>query len=232
MNPANLKALFQGQYPKATLFDLDGTLVDSAADLTIAVDRMLTDLGRPVAGEVMVRQWVGNGASVLVRRALARDFHWQQAAPADDHTFDTALAAFRKHYRLCNGQHSQIYPGVEDFLDALHKAGTRLAVITNKPAEFTQPLLAQLKLDHWFALTLSGDSLPTKKPDPAPLHHAMEKLQSQPHNTLMVGDSVNDILAAQRAGMPAVAVSYGYHFGEPLATLGAQRVVDSLSQLL
>ncbi|MDX1801285.1 MAG: phosphoglycolate phosphatase [Marinobacter sp.] len=223
---------FSDDWPKTVLFDLDGTLVDSAPDLATAVDQMLTALDRPPAGPDKVRQWVGNGAAMLVRRALADRFDHERATAVDASVFDDALARFFQFYTRANGRQARVYEGVHPFLQALGSRGCGLGVVTNKPGIFTGPLLAQMDLAHWFPVTVSGDTLATRKPDPAPIHHAIRQLGAEAGSTLMVGDSITDIRAARNAGIPVVAVRYGYHGGEPVDTLGADFVVDSLTELL
>ncbi|MCM0613459.1 phosphoglycolate phosphatase [Marinobacter sediminum] len=228
----SLAGLFSSRWPGVALFDLDGTLVDSAPDLAAAVDQMLENLGRTPAGIDKVRNWVGNGASVLIRRALAGQTDWEPAGPKDDALFKDALAIFYHAYEQINGQHSVVYEGVEACLARLKEHGCSLGVVTNKPEQFVAPLLEQMGLDHWFDISIGGDTLPVKKPDPAPLLHAMEALGGTPGTTVMVGDSAADINAALAAGLPCVAVRYGYNFGQPVDALGADAVVDSLAELL
>ncbi|PVY76446.1 phosphoglycolate phosphatase [Tamilnaduibacter salinus] len=227
----SLTRLFNDRWPGTVLFDLDGTLVDSAPDLAVAVDDMLHALDRPTAGEDKVRDWVGNGAGVLVHRALADRFDYQSDQAPDD-LFDRARQLFFDAYRARNGSAASVYPGILPFLEGCRDAGTRLGVVTNKPLEFTGPLLEQMDLAHWFEVVVGGDSLPVKKPDPEPLFHACRELGGDPATCLMVGDSINDIEAAQAAGMPVVAVSYGYNYGVRLEDTGSDRVVDSLTELL
>ena len=228
----SLAGLFSPRWPSVALFDLDGTLVDSAPDLAAAVDQMLEHLGRSPVGIDRVRDWVGNGASVLVRRALAGRSDWEPAEPKDDALFNDALAIFFHAYGQINGRHAVVYDGVEACLERLQQHGCKLAVVTNKPEQFVAPLLEQMGLDHWFDLSIGGDTLPVKKPDPAPLLHAMESLGGTRGTTVMVGDSAADVDAALAAGVPCVAVRYGYNFGRPVETLGADAVVDSLAELL
>lgn len=223
---------FSNGWPKTVLFDLDGTLVDSAPDLATAIDQMLIDLRRAPVGQQKVRQWVGNGAAVLVRRALADRFDHEQSPGADETTFDHALDRFFQFYAEANGRQARVYDGVRPFLQALAERACQFGVVTNKPDAFVGPLLDQMDLTHWFPVTVSGDTLAVRKPDPAPIHHAIRQLGADPASTLMVGDSITDIRAAQNAGVPVVAVRYGYHFGEPIDTLGADFVVDSLTELL
>ena len=227
-----LTRLLDGQWPKAVLFDLDGTLVDSAPDLAAATDRMLEQLGKPPVGERQVRLWVGNGATMLVRRALVGSADPARVNALEDVEVAHAMELFFSAYEACNGLHSRVYDGVLSLLQALREGGSRMAVVTNKPGRFTGPLLSQLGLADYFPVQVSGDTLTVKKPDPQPLHFAVEQLKVSGSPVLMVGDSVNDIQAARAAGMPVVAVSYGYNHGRNVRDEGADLVVDSLSELL
>lgn len=226
-----MRTLFNGELPACVMFDLDGTLVDSALDLTAAVDNMLQALGRAPAGEDRVRQWVGNGAPVLVMRALTGEMY-----PADDavepELFQAAFEVFLSAYTQSNGRYSRLYPGVEEVLQQLQGAGVPMAVVTNKPMAFTTPLLKALKIDHYFDQVLGGDSLPVKKPDPLPLRVVMETFGCQPERALMLGDSRNDVLAARAAGSTVICVSYGYNHGEPVDACSPDRVVDSFAELI
>jgi len=228
----SLAGLFNARWPGVALFDLDGTLVDSAPDLAAAVDRTLEQLGRKPAGIEQVRKWVGNGSPILMQRALAGKADWEPASAADNALFNDALALFFNNYQELNGQHAVVYPGVEACLETLNERGCRMAVVTNKPEQFVTPLLEQMGIEHHFQLIVGGDTLSTKKPDPEPLLHAMEALHGSRGTTVMIGDSAADVSAAQAAGIPCVAVTYGYNFGRSVQALGADAVVDSLSELL
>jgi phosphoglycolate phosphatase len=228
----NLAGLFNARWPGVALFDLDGTLVDSAPDLAAAVDQMLEQLGRKSVGIEKVRQWVGNGAGILVRRALANKADWEPASTKDEALFKDALAMFFHAYGEINGRYAVVYDGVEACLAHLKEQGCRLGIVTNKPEQFVAPLLEQMGLDHWFDICIGGDTLPVKKPDPSPLLHAMELLGGTRGTTVMVGDSAADTGAALAAGIPCVAVRYGYNYGKPADALGADAVVDSLAELL
>lgn len=228
----SLAGLFNPRWPGVALFDLDGTLVDSAPDLAAGIDTMLEQLGRRKAGVDNVRRWVGNGASVLVRRALAGKADWEPATPKDDALFKDALAMFFHAYEKINGQHARLYDGVEHCLKRLTEYGCRLGIVTNKPEQFVAPLLEQMGIDHYFRISIGGDTLAVKKPDPAPLIHAMEALGGTRGTTVMIGDSAADISAARAASIPCVVVRYGYNFGAPADALHADATVDSLAQLL
>jgi len=188
------------------LFDLDGTLVDSAPDLTTAVNRSLADRGAAALDETRVRQWIGDGARRLVARALAgrRDIDVEPAGT------EPALARFFVHYHDCLCDRSALYPGVREGLERIRALGLPMAVVTNKPAAFTAPLLEALGIDGFFGVTVSGDTLGVKKPDPAPLVHAADRLGVATEACLFVGDSAADQAAAAAAGMPLVRVPYGY----------------------
>lgn len=226
-----MRTLFGGALPQRVMFDLDGTLVDSALDLTAAVDNMLQALGREPAGEARVRQWVGNGAQTLVRRALSGELHASEEA-VDAELFSAAYELFLAAYTQSNGRYSRLYPGVEPLLQHLQQAGVPLALVTNKPLAFTLPLLQALQIGHYFDQVLGGDSLVRKKPDPLPLLTVLAASDCAPAQALMIGDSRHDVAAARAAGCPVVCVSYGYNHGEPISASAPDRVVDSLAQLI
>ncbi|PRB80836.1 phosphoglycolate phosphatase [Pseudomonas sp. MYb185] len=222
-----LQRLFDGGLPQLVMFDLDGTLVDSVPDLAAAVDQMLMLRGRPPAGIERVRNWVGNGALVLVRRALAGSI---EHAAVDEAEAQAALADFMHAY---SGDHSatSVYPGVPALLNWLRARDIPLAVVTNKPERFVAPLLEEKGLGA-FDWIIGGDTLPLKKPDPAGLLHVMASAGATAERSLFVGDSRNDVLAAQAAGVRVVAVSYGYNHGRPVAMENPDLLVDSLDALI
>jgi phosphoglycolate phosphatase len=211
----------------AVLFDLDGTLVDSVPDLTTAVDAMLAELGRSPAGEAKVREWIGNGAQRLVKRALVGAMDGEPAATL----FEQAFPRFLEHYQQHLCERTRLYDGVADCLAELRSQELPLGVVTNKPERFTQPLLAALGIARDFAVVVGGDTLAQKKPHPAPLLYAAEQLGVAPAAVLMVGDSRNDVLAARQAGMPVVCVPYGYNHGEDIRLTAPDAVVEDLRQL-
>ncbi len=223
---------FTSLWPAVALFDLDGTLVDSAPDLATAVDQMLSSLDRTSVGEAQVRQWVGNGAQILVRRALTGRVDWENAPPLDEALFRESCDRFYQFYEAANGQRTIVFQGVEACLHRLRETNCKMAVVTNKPERFVAPLLEQMGLEHWFEMVIGGDTLPVKKPDAEPLLLAMRTLGGTPGTTVMIGDSRADAEAARNAGLPAVLVRYGYNYGPPVDELGAEVVVDSLAELL
>jgi len=213
--------------PKMILIDLDGTLVDSVPDLAYCVDQMMQQLGRPPWGEATVRNWVGNGVERLVRRALIG----QLDGEPEEADFARAIPIFLELYRANTSGRSFLYPGVREGLAYLRDAGYPLGCVTNKAAQFTEPLLADLGVREYFGLVVSGDSLPRKKPDPMPLLHAAEHFGVAPSEALMVGDSVSDVKAARAAGFGIVCVSYGYNHGVDIRTAAPDAVIDSLIEL-
>ncbi|MGE5625161.1 MAG: phosphoglycolate phosphatase [Bacillota bacterium] len=211
---------------KLIAFDLDGTLIDSAPDIAQAVDATLVELGLPPWGEEKVRGWVGDGVTRLMKRVLTGE----KDGEPDAAKLEQALAVFRRAYGAAVHVHSRLYPGTLETLELL-KGHARLVCITNKSAQFTEPLLASIGIRGYFDLVVSGDTLSVLKPDPRPLLHAAETLGVPSRECCMVGDSKNDILAAKAAGFRAVAVSHGYHQGADLKGLGAETVLDSLAEL-
>lgn len=225
---SGFEQLFPGALPRLVMFDLDGTLVDSVPDLAAAVDRMLLELGRPAAGLDAVRHWVGNGAQVLVRRALAGDI---DHAGVDDALAEQALALFMDAYAESHDL-TVVYPGVQDTLRWLRKRGVEMALITNKPERFVGPLLDQMKLGSYFRWIIGGDTLAQKKPDPAALLFVMQMAGVTPQQALFVGDSRSDVLAAKAAGVQCVGLTYGYNHGRPIEEESPSLVIDDLRALL
>lgn len=213
--------------PQLILSDLDGTLVDSVPDLAHAVDDMMQRLGLPVRGVEAVTTWVGNGIERLVKRALTADMH----AEPDAALFAQAYPVFMECYAACNGRYSQLYPGVLEGLQWLREHCEHLVCVTNKAERFTHPLLENVGIAEFFDLVIGGDTLATKKPDPLQLTHSMRHFQKQPAQSLMLGDSVNDVQAANAAGCQIICVSYGYNHGQDIRLSGAHAVIDSLTQL-
>ena len=208
----------------AVLFDLDGTLVDSASDIAEAVNRMLAELGLPRVPEARIRGWIGEGAPQLITSAL-RDAGSPLSA-------DAVYPRFMVHYEACLLLAPRLYDGVADTLQALRERGVRMAVCTNKPARFVPPLLAAMGIDGFFDEVVGGDSLAWRKPDPRPLLHLATQLGATPQQCLMVGDSETDFAAARAAAMPVVLVSYGYPRSFDLHGAGALAVIDRIEELL
>lgn len=209
---------------RGVVVDLDGTLLDTVGDLAAAVDAMLVELGRPAIGEAVVRTYVGKGARALVQRALAGSLDGR----IDDAAVDRAMPVFERHYRRENGRGATMYPQVVDGLEALRKKRLRLACVTNKPQVFADDLLERTGLARYFELTLGGDALAYRKPDPEPLLHACERFDARPSEMVAIGDSLNDAQAARAAGMPVIILPYGYNEGRPAESIDADAHVATL----
>jgi phosphoglycolate phosphatase len=207
------------------IFDLDGTLIDSAPDLAASLNHTLERLGLPTYDEATIRRWVGNGAQMLVKRALCG---CDEPRDVDERLFQKALPLFLEHYEghLC--ERTALYPGVRETLAAL-RPKKRLAVATNKPERFVRPILEALGIDI-FDMVVGGDTVGAKKPDPAMLRYITEHFGTR--DALMVGDSANDILAAKAAAIPCAALANGYNQGVDLATLGPDYLLQEITELL
>ena len=204
---------------RALLFDLDGTLIDTAPDIALALDRTLRSLGRPRADPARVRGWIGDGARALLDKALGEastDAQW-------DH--------FAFEYGAACGEASRLYPGVMTVLDRLGAAGIKLAVVTNKEARFAHRLLVKHDISAYFDVLVAGDSLPLKKPNPAGVHRALDALQVEPADAALVGDSAIDLRTARAAGVRAWRVTYGYGAGDLGTADRPDHAIDDFSDL-
>lgn len=218
----------------AAIVDLDGTMVDTLADFSEALNRMLQDLALPAIAPHEVIDRVGKGSEHLLRSVLHHVLGQAEKAP-DAAKIEALMApawtSYQRHYLDINGRFSTVYPGVEAGLQALQAAGLRLACLTNKPTAFALPLLQAKGLAPYFEQVFGGDAFERKKPDPLPLLKTCEALGSAPGNTLMIGDSSNDAQAARAAGCAVVLVTYGYNHGQPIRSVDADVFVDSLAEL-
>jgi phosphoglycolate phosphatase len=209
---------------RAVLIDLDGTLMDTVPDLAEAANRMRADFGLPALPISRVSQYVGKGADVLVHRSLT-DRMDGEAVPE---RFVPARAAFARHYHAVNGEASVVFEGVPEALMRLREHGCRLACVTNKPSEFTLPLLQRAALAALFDAVVSGDEVQHRKPHPQIVLEACRRLGVNPGETVMIGDSINDVLAARAAGVRVILVESGYNEGESVCTLEGEPGVDAI----
>ena len=214
---------------KLLIFDLDGTLIDSVPDLANSINHMLISIGRTSFKEADIRLWVGNGAQTLVKRALSGGSKIDDTLDAE--LFKSALETFLEHYADNVAVKTHPYAEVPQTLKELKDAGYTLVIVTNKPYDFVQPILQSLNLAQYFEDYLGGDSLATKKPDPLPLIHICEKFNVPTDKALMIGDSKNDILAANAANIESIAVTYGYNYGEDISSYNPDIVVDSFAEI-
>lgn len=206
------------------VFDLDGTLVDSASDIAEAVNRTLADWSLPRVEESVIRGWIGDGARALVTSAF------EHAGKRVD--LDEVMPGFMVHYAECLLLYPTVYPGVVDTLEALRAEGIAVAVCTNKPERFVRPLLDALDLGQYFECIVGGDSLPERKPSAAPLLHVVDHFGLQVSQCLMVGDSATDVETAVAANMPMALVTYGYLRGVDPYSVPGVTVIDDMRELL
>ena len=206
---------------RSITIDLDGTLLDTVPDLAAAANAMLREMGRAELPIAAIAAFIGRGIPKLVARCLP---------DLDDDAVEQAQVIFRRHYAIENGRRSALFPGVLEGLQAFRAAGLPMAVITNKAAAFTEPLLVATQLDSWFEFAVSGDSLPHKKPHPAQLLHACERMGTSPAENLHIGDSHHDAVAARAAGCPVFIVPYGYNEGEDVQGIDCDAIVASLEE--
>jgi phosphoglycolate phosphatase len=222
-------AQWRGQSLSAVLFDLDGTLLDTAADIALALNRTLAEQGWESLADDAVRRMIGRGSPILIERAAA----------ALGRTLDAAaqtamIERFFHHYgelEETNEDRARPYEGAAESLCAIHDAGLRTAVVSNKQHRFVVALLNRLGLARWVDVVVGGDTCARRKPDPQPLLFACESLHVAPSESLMLGDSVNDVQAARAAGIPVVCVSYGYNEGRDPRSLDCDALIDSMADL-
>ena len=227
--PSPGDAHWRGQRVAAVLFDLDGTLLDTLADIASALNRTMVERDCKPLAEADVRGMIGRGAPILIERAAASQGRFIDAAAQAAMT-----ERFFHHYgqlEESNEHSARPYAGAAESLRILHDAGLRTAVVTNKQHRFAAALLNRLGLAHWVDVVVGGDTCPQRKPDPQPLLFACESLHVPPSSALMVGDSVNDVQAARAAGIPIVCVSYGYNEGRDPRSLECDVLLDSLAEL-
>lgn len=215
---------------KLIAFDLDGTLLDSVPDLAVAADQAVRQLGYPAVSETQVRDYVGNGADVLISRALSQSMTVDPALSPS--LLAEARTLFDAFYAQTHHKLSHLYPNVKATLQELRDAGFMLALVTNKPSQFVPEILTQHGIDSFFVDVLGGDAFAEKKPNPIALQWLIDKHQIRAEQMLMVGDSKNDILAAKNAGCHSFGLTYGYNHGEPIANAGPDYVADNIAQLL
>jgi phosphoglycolate phosphatase len=208
----------------AIVFDLDGTLIDSVPDVRAAVNRVLNELGRPLLSLDDIKGMIGEGAQVMLKQVM------EQTGGYTPGMEEEYLPRFLATYKAHPADHTVVYPGVFDILDQLKAEGVTLGVCTNKPSTTTLPAMEALGLDKYFEAIVCADMVKHRKPDGRHVLNALERMGVEPKHAVMVGDSETDIAAAIDAGLPAVAVSYGYcHV--PLNELPCDILIDSMADL-
>lgn len=211
---------------KAVMFDLDGTLVHTAPEIAVAINKMLQALKLAALPQQQIESYIGEGAQTLIRRCIAANTQQEPAAEL----FEQAQALFFTYYAE-NVTQSKPYDGVAEALTALQNKGLKLACVTNKPEKFTMPLLDKTGLLDFFEMVVCGDTLPKKKPDPIQLRHICAKFNVLEAESMLVGDSLTDVKAAHAAGCYIVTVPYGYNQGKPIDHSLVDDTIASLTDL-
>jgi phosphoglycolate phosphatase len=218
------------QNKELIIFDMDGTLIDSAPSLAFAVNSVLKELGREPFELSTVRQWIGNGADILIKRALVGDKMYENYT-IDNQLFQKAKQLFLSTYGANLNAKTVLYSGVKSGLERLSKNYT-LALATNKPIEFVGEMLEHFSIREYFAIYYGAGSVENKKPNPQMLLELCKVLNIQTEKSVMVGDSRNDLLAANAAKIDPIAVSYGYNQGENLENYKPKLICHSFPELL
>jgi phosphoglycolate phosphatase len=209
----------------AVLIDLDGTLMDTIPDLANAANAMRQELGLSSLPQAQIATFVGKGAKSLVMRMLSVDVDSASISPE---LLERALGSYFRHLHRVNGDQAVMFEGVISGLELMKNMGLQLAIVTNKPTEFTLPLLQRANLAPYFQAVVCGDTLAQAKPHPAPMLHACNLLNSTPARSVAIGDSVNDAQSARAAGCSVLAVPYGYNEGQSVQTLDVDAIVESI----
>jgi phosphoglycolate phosphatase len=216
---------------QAYLFDFDGTLVDSAPDLTRALDLALSRAGLPGVGLELGKQMVGHGAGKLVERAV-QHVTKDQNVTMESPLCRLLLSVFLEEYEPICAETSVLYPGAMDLIHTLKDQEKQVGLVTNKPRRFVELMLPAFDLHNVFDSIVAGDDLPTKKPEPDMVHRALSDLDRAPHEACLVGDSKADLGAAKAAGVASIIVSFGYAGDLNVHDCGADRVIHDLMELL
>ena len=208
----------------AAIIDLDGTMLDTAGDFHVAINRMRTEFHLAPLTQKTIVDLIGKGSAHLVRSVLRINY----SEPEVEQHVTAALESYQRHYAEINGHSTTIYPDVVQGLQEMRNQGLRLACVTNKPYAFALVLLKKWALSPYFELIYGGDCFPKRKPDPMPMLAVCSAFQLTPSQVIAIGDSCNDTQAARAAGCPILHVSYGYNHGEPIQNVDSDGIVDSL----
>ncbi|MEO8121392.1 MAG: HAD-IA family hydrolase [Rhodoferax sp.] len=214
------------------MFDLDGTLVETAPEICDAVNDTLRRFDLKEVTQQQVDNWIGYGTRELLVQALVYRGNINEAAVRASESLTLIAAEFDKHYQRRCGTRSHLYPQVRETLIALRERGVKLAVVTNKEARYTATVLEVHQLTPLLDSVVSGDTLPTKKPDPAGIQRCLAQFDVPPDRALFVGDSSIDVATARNAGVVVWALPYGYNMGQPIEACAPDRVIADCSALL
>ena len=214
------------------MFDLDGTLVETAPEILDAVNDALGRFGLPEVSQQQVDDWIGHGTLALLVKALAQITGFAPEVVKNSALLAQIVPVYNMAYNARCGTRSHLYPQVRETLTVLRQQGARLAVVTNKEGRYTQVVLAAHQLGGLFDAVISGDTLVTKKPDPAGVSHCLAQFGVTPERALFVGDSSIDVATARAAGVPVWMLPYGYNMGEPVEACAPDRIIPDISALL
>ncbi len=217
---------------QAILFDLDGTLAETAPEIADALNDTLGALGLPTVAPDLAARWIGHGTRELLVQGLAHARHTSLDAVRADPALPEVFAVFDGHYERRTGTRSHLYPGVLETLGALRAQRCHLAVVTNKEGRHTDTVLRALGLSSAFDMVISGDTLPTKKPNPSGVQHCLQRWGIAPEQALFVGDSSIDAQTARNAGVAVSLMTYGYNMGADVRDSHPDRVLDHFGQVL
>jgi phosphoglycolate phosphatase len=211
----------------AVLFDLDGTLIETVPEIARAVNLTLGDFDRAPIELTQIRDWIGHGTGWLMEQAWAAEPPRAINSPA----WDVVMSRFVTRYFETAGTESHLYEGVADTLARLERDGIGCCIVTNKETRFTERVLEAHGLSSAFDCVISGDTLPTKKPDPAGIDECLRACGVSKDQALFVGDSLTDVRTARAAGIPVWAVPYGYNHGQPIETTEPDRVIPNITHV-
>jgi len=210
------------------IFDFDGTLINSIPDLTSAVNKMLANYGLTPLTIEDVTPFIGNGAKALVEKALASA---TKNKANSEISLEEALKVYFSAYKEITCEETFLYSGVLETLEYLKQKGYKMAISTNKPFNFIEPILDKLEIKEFFKIWIGEDSLPKKKPDAAPILYLADKYKIELDKCIMIGDSKNDILAAHNSGIDSIGVSYGYNYNEDISNYKPTLVIDHFEDM-
>ncbi len=214
------------------MFDLDGTLIATAPEICDAVNDTLRQFNLQEVTQQQVDAWIGHGTRELLIQAIAFREHADPQVLRGSQRFAEMNKVFDGHYLSRCGTRSELYPQVRETLATLRSRGVKIAVVTNKEHRYTQTVLNAHQITPMVDLVISGDTLPTKKPDPSGVAHCLQKFRIRPERALFVGDSSIDVATARNAGVRVWALPYGYNMGQPIQACQPDRVIADCSALL